>query len=114
VTVSGVSQGNGSRPYVTSDHQAVAQALQTRIGIWCSTTFAMAWLSGGPRRDNRAHKHRRVSSQFYTNLVTSFMQSCAPGKREIGAGWIFGAAESDQQETLFRFVRGGRGRCNCG
>jgi hypothetical protein len=27
--------------------RAVAQALQTKIGIWCSITLAIAWLSGG-------------------------------------------------------------------
>ena len=47
------------------------------------------------RRDNRAHQYRRISGEFYTNLVTGFVQSCAPGKREIGARRIFGAAKSD-------------------
>src|ERR1700747_3051289 len=32
---------------VSTTPRAVAQALQTKIGIWCSITFAIAWLSGG-------------------------------------------------------------------
>jgi hypothetical protein len=47
------------------------------------------------RRDNRAHQYRRISGEFYTNLVTSFVQCCAPGKREIGSSRVLGAAESD-------------------
>ncbi len=47
------------------------------------------------RRDNCAHQHRRVSREFYANLMTSFAQSRSPSKREICPSRVLGTAQSD-------------------
>jgi len=46
-------------------------------------------------RDNGAHQYRRISGEFYTNLVPSFAQSRSPRKREIGPRRVLGTAQSD-------------------